>query len=57
MDVGVDAVAGRATGYSYQKLKNGNLWHLLKPENYRPINIEEVCDFMSKKTFEKNMQD
>ena len=57
MDVGVDAVAGRATGYSYQQLKDGNLWHLLKPENYKPISIEEVCDFMSKKTFEKNMQD
>mgnify|MGYP001205212417 CR=1 FL=1 len=49
MDVGVDAVAGRATGYSYQELKDGNLWHLLKPENYKPINIEDVYDFMSKK--------
>jgi len=57
MDVGIDAVAGRATGFSYKQLKDDNLWHLLKPENYKPISIEEIHEFMSKKTIEKNMQD
>jgi len=50
MDVGIDAVAGRATGHSYETLKSKNLWSELNPSDYRPISLEEIGDFMSAKT-------
>lgn len=51
-DVGVDAVAVRASGYSWQQLVEMNFPdNLLLPENYRPISLVEVADIMSKKNF------
>ena len=50
-DVGVDAVAGRATGMTHTELTKNNAWDLLKPENYRPISIDEFAELMSKKSF------
>lgn len=39
-DVGVDAVAGRATGLVYPEIKEQR--HLLKPSEYRPLSFVEV---------------
>lgn len=51
LDVGVDAVAGRATGLTHAQLTEQNAWYLLKPEDYRPINTFEVAGLMATKTF------
>lgn len=51
IDVGVDAVAGRATGYQRYELESYRMTNLLKPEDYRPISFEEIQEIMSKKTF------
>ena len=49
LDVGVDAIAGRATGKTYQELKSEDAWTLLDPEQYRPTSLEEVCAIMNTK--------
>lgn len=42
IDVGVDAVAGRATGMTRHELIQQNAWHKLDPNEYRPISINEI---------------
>lgn len=49
-DVGVDAVAGRATGMTYGEMKKKDAWSELKPEHYRPMSINEIVNIMSKRT-------
>jgi calcineurin-like phosphoesterase family protein len=51
LDVGIDAVAGRATGITHKELEATNSWHLLKPENYRPMSISEINEILSKRGF------
>ena len=46
LDIGIDAVAGRKTGYTYEELENNNLFYLLKPENYKPITFKEITDLL-----------
>lgn len=52
LDVGVDAVAGRATGFTYPQLEQMQFAPgLLKSEHYRPISLDEVAELMAKKQF------
>lgn len=54
LDVGVDAVAGRATGKTYAELQKHNrpfLANPLEPSNYRPICLQEIHKLMSTKSF------
>lgn len=49
LDVGVDAVAGRATGKTIEELKKDP--SVLQPKDYHPISVEEVSELMSRKQF------
>ncbi len=56
IDVGIDAVAGRETGYTSGEIKNGNHFNLLKPENYRPLSLEEINTIISAKALSGKTQ-
>ncbi len=51
IDVGIDAVAGRATGKTHKQLSNENAWNLLDIKQYRPISLTEIASIMSTKEF------
>lgn len=51
IDVGVDAVAGRSTGYSRAELESYSLFNKLDPKEYRPISFDEIKKIMEKKNF------
>lgn len=54
IDVGIDAVAGRATGYSHKELQSRS--ELLKTENYKPISLDETLQQIAEKFICKNLR-
>lgn len=49
IDVGIDAVAGRATGKTHEELANENAWDFLDPEQYKPLSLNDIESIMKAK--------
>lgn len=54
MDVGIDAVAGRATGMTFDEISAASAWKMLDPQNYRPLSLDEISSFMENRGTESD---